>query len=93
MEVFYSAASLDPRDPNTFVALNTQNRMNFPLAYIVTCEANQLRDDGEMMEACLKTAGVPVKSDYYLGLPHYLWIFPSVTERQKFIGNLVGGRK
>jgi hypothetical protein len=54
MEVFYSAATLDPRDPNTFVALNTQNRMNFPLAYIVTCEANQLRDDGEVMEACLK---------------------------------------
>jgi versiconal hemiacetal acetate esterase len=82
MEVFYDAAGLDPKDPNTFVALNTQNHKNFPPTYIVTCEADPLRDDGKVMEECLKKADVPVKSDHYSGLPHYFWIFPSVTEGQ-----------
>ena len=90
MKVFCGAADLDPKDPNTFTTLNTRNRMNFPPAYIVTCEANLLRDDGKVIMACLKMACVRVKSDHYLGLPHYLWIFSTVTEGQKFIGNLVG---
>jgi versiconal hemiacetal acetate esterase len=93
METFYTAAGVDPKDANTFVVLNTENHKNFPPTYIVTCEADPLRDDGKVMEACLKKAGVPVKSDYYAGLPHYFWIFPSVTEGQEFVGNLIGGCK
>jgi hypothetical protein len=33
MEVFYSAAGLHPKDPNAFVALDTQNHKNFPPTY------------------------------------------------------------
>jgi versiconal hemiacetal acetate esterase len=93
METFYNAAGVDPKDPNTFVALNTENHKNFPPTYIVTCEADPLRDDGVVLEECLKKAGVPVKRDHYAGLPHYFWIFPSVTEGQQFVGNLIGGCK
>jgi versiconal hemiacetal acetate esterase len=42
-KVFYGAAGLDPKDPNTFVALNKQNHKNFPPTYIVTCEEDPLR--------------------------------------------------
>ena len=86
MDTFFNAAGVDPKDPNTFVALNKENHKNFPPTYIATCEADPLRDDGKILEECLKNAGVPVKSDYYAGLPHYFWIFPSVTEGQEFAG-------
>jgi versiconal hemiacetal acetate esterase len=93
MDFFFTAAGADPKDPNIFVALNTENHKNFPPTYIATCEADLLRDDGKVMEECLKKAGVPVKSDHYEGLPHYFWIFPGVTEGQQFVGNLIGGCK
>ena len=94
MDFFFTEAGLDdPKDPNVFVALNTENHKNFPPTYVVTCEADPLRDDGKVLELCLKKAGVPVKSDYYPGLPHYFWIFPSVPEGQQFVGNLIGGCK
>ena len=73
--------------------LPSENHKNFPPTYIAICEADPLRDDGKVMEECLKKAGVPVKSDYYEGLPHYFWIFPSVAEGQQFVGNLIGGCK
>jgi len=93
METFYTALGADPKDANTFVALNTENHKNFPPTYICTCEADPLRDDGKVMEEALKKAGVPVKSDFYPGLPHYFWIFPSIPEGQQFVGNLIGGCK
>jgi hypothetical protein len=63
MEVFYGAAGLDPKDPNTFVALNKQNHKNFPPTCIVTCEADSPRGRWKVMKACLKKAGVPARSD------------------------------
>lgn len=93
MKTFLNAAAVDPKDASLFVALNKENHKNFPPTYIVTCEADPLRDDGIVMEDCLKKAGVPVKRDNYAGLPHYFWIFPSVPEGQQFVGNLIGGCK
>ena len=70
-----------------------QNSMNLPPAYIVTCEANPLRDDGKVIKTCLEMACAPVKSDHYLGLPYYPLDLSECDRRAKFIGNLVGGRK
>ena len=91
MAFFHEQVAVDPKDANIFVVLNEANHGNFPPTYIVTCEADPLRDDGKVLEVCLKKAGVKVKSDYYEGLPHYFWIFPSVKEGKEFVGNLVEG--
>jgi versiconal hemiacetal acetate esterase len=93
MKIFLDAVGVDPKDANTLAALNKGNHKDFPPTYIVTCEADPLRDDGIIMEGCLKKAGVPVKRDNYADLPHYFWIFPSVTEGKEFVGNPIGGCK
>jgi len=43
------------------------------------------------MEYALNKAGVKVKSDYYEGYPHYFWTFPSISDGQKFIQNMIAG--
>ncbi len=93
MEIFYEHAAVDPKDPDTFTALATDNHKNFPPVYFASCEKDPLRDDAYVMEAALKKAGVPTKHDHYKGMPHYFWIFPSVPEGQQFVGNLIGGVK
>jgi versiconal hemiacetal acetate esterase len=55
------------------------------------CEFDPLRDDGKIMEHVLKKAGIKVKSDYYKGYPHYFWIFPSISDGQKFVQNVITG--
>ncbi|KAK5712621.1 hypothetical protein LTR17_017874 [Elasticomyces elasticus] len=90
MKIFYEHAGVDAKDPDTFVALS-DNLKDFPPTYIATCEFDPLRDDGFVLEAALKEAGVPTKHDHYPGFPHYFWIFPSVPESQQFVGQLLGG--
>jgi versiconal hemiacetal acetate esterase len=93
MRIFYEHAGVDPKDPDTFVALDKDNHKNFPPVYFAACERDPLRDDSMVMEAALKKAGVPTKLDLYRDLPHYFWIFASVPEGQQFIANLIGGVK
>lgn len=93
MQIFYDNLGAQADDPNTFVALDTDNHKNYPPVYMVACEKDPLRDDAYVMEACLKKAGVPTKLDYYAGLPHYFWIFPTLPEGKEYVGNLIGGVK
>lgn len=51
-----------------------------------------MRDDGVVLEAALKHAGVAVKRDHYMGLPHYFWFFPQLGEKtQDFLENVAEG--
>ena len=93
MDTFYKHAGVDPKDPDTFVALDTENHKNFPPVYFAACERDPLRDDSIVFEAALKKAGVPTKLDFYKDLPHYFWIFPAIPEGQQFVANLIGGVK
>lgn len=93
MEQFYEYTGLDPKDPNAFVALASDNHKNFPPTYFVSCGKDPLRDDAFVMEAALKKAGVPTKHDTYARLPHAFWAHPAVQEGQLFVGNLIGGIK
>ncbi|KAH7378188.1 carboxylesterase [Cadophora sp. MPI-SDFR-AT-0126] len=90
MEIFYREAQVDPEDSNTFTALATDNHENFPPTYFASCEFDPLRDDAYVMEAALKSKGVPTKHNHYKGMPHYFWVFP-LPEREQFIDDLVEG--
>jgi versiconal hemiacetal acetate esterase len=93
MAIFYEHAGVDPKDPDTFVALDTENHKNFPPVYFAVCERDPLRDDGIIMEELLRKAGVKTKLDRYNSLPHYFWIFPQIPEGKDYVSNLVGGVK
>ena len=85
-----SSASAKRLGPDTFVALS-ENLKSFPPTYLTSCEFDPLRDDSKVIESALKEVGVPTKHDYYAGMPHYFWIFPSVPESQQYICNLLAG--
>ncbi|TKA82987.1 hypothetical protein B0A55_04668 [Friedmanniomyces simplex] len=76
--IFFHAAGVSPAVASAFTALATPNHAKFPPMYLTACEFDPLRDDAYVMKACLKEAGVPTKLNYYEGLPHYFWIFPSL---------------
>lgn len=87
---FLDSINSDPKDPIQFPALS-KSHSSYPPTYIATCGLDPLRDDGKVLELALKEAGVKVKRDHYEGYPHYFWIFPSITEGQKFVQNLLAG--
>ena len=91
MDDFFKHAGAKPDDKSMWPLLTPETHKDYPATYIVTCGADPLRDDGVVMEAALKKAGVPVKRDHYEGLPHYFWIYPQIPQGQQFVGNLIGG--
>jgi versiconal hemiacetal acetate esterase len=90
MHVFFEAAGVDYHDERMFVTLS-KNLAEFPPTYIFTCGKDPLRDDGKVLEAMLKKAGVDTKSDFYPGLPHLFWIFPGIKRSEEFSANVVKG--
>lgn len=91
MDIFLEHLGGEKSDPNLWTIHATDNHKNFPPTYITTCEFDPLRDDGTILEAALKEAGVKTKLNHYKGLPHYFWIFPGIPEAQQYIGDLMGG--
>jgi len=92
MRIFFEAAGADYHDERTFVTLS-KNLAEFPRTYICTCGKDPLRDDGKVLEAMLKKAGVETKSDFYPGFPHNFWIFPGIKSSADFLENVVQGAR
>ena len=90
MQIFYREVGADPKDASLFAILS-QNLKDFPPTYLTCCEFDPLRDDAYIIQEALEEAGVKTKLDYYEGMPHYFWIFPSVPESQQYVGNLLAG--
>jgi len=90
MHVFASAVGASPHDVGTYPSL-TKHAKDFPPTYITVCGKDPLRDDGVVMEALLRDAGVKTKLTRWEGFPHYFWIFPSIPSGQKFMADLIAG--
>lgn len=65
----------------------------FPRTYITNTDKEALRDDGTVLEAALRDAGVAVKRDNMPALPHYFWRFPIEKAGARFREILVEGTK
>lgn len=63
----------------------------FPPTYIVTSGSDASRDDGTVLEACLKDAGVRVKRENIDGLAHYFWVFNLQKANERFWTGLTQG--
>ncbi|OMP88155.1 AB hydrolase superfamily protein B1A11.02 [Diplodia seriata] len=88
------AAERSPEDPLLAVKFTYEEETlrKFPRTYIATAGKDLMRDDGVVLEAALRDAGVPVKRAHYEGLPHYFWFFPQLGEKTMgFVEDLVGG--
>ncbi|OJD37755.1 sterigmatocystin biosynthesis lipase esterase stci [Diplodia corticola] len=93
-EVLDIAAERSPEDPLLAVKFTYEEETlkKFPRTYIATAGKDLMRDDGVVLEAALKEAGVPVKRRNYEGLPHYFWFFPQLGEKtMRFIEELAEG--
>lgn len=91
VQVFLEYAGLTKDDHGYLVGPDTESHKVFPPTYIATCEFDPLRDDGIVLEKCLKKAGIPTKYDHYDGLPHAFWMFPNLPETKVFTENLLKG--
>lgn len=79
-------------DPSWFpISMGSDAMKHFPPTYIINTDKEVMRDDGKVLEHELKDAGVPVKRDVMMGLPHYFWIFPLEKAGASFRSKLVGG--
>ena len=63
----------------------------FPPVYITNSDGEACRDDGAVLAAELKDAGVVVKRDNMLALPHYYWCFPVQKAGGIFRQTLIDG--
>jgi versiconal hemiacetal acetate esterase len=61
---FFDAVDCNPHNEKMLVTLS-KNLAEFPPTYICTCYKDPLRDDGRVLEAMLKKAGVKTKSDHF----------------------------
>ncbi|MES2488258.1 MAG: alpha/beta hydrolase [Pseudomonadota bacterium] len=59
----------DPRDPLAS-PIHAANLRDLPPAFIVTADCDLLRDDGPRYAEKLRAAGVPVRYENYLDMPH-----------------------
>jgi versiconal hemiacetal acetate esterase len=84
------AIDANPEDSLMFTILS-KNHAYFPPTYISTCGAGPLRNDGVIMIAALKKAGVATKYKNYPGMPLAFWTFPQLESSSKFLKDTVQG--
>jgi versiconal hemiacetal acetate esterase len=90
----YEYRDIEP--PKTDIALfpaagGAEGVKGFPPTYIITSDNDASRDDGTVLEACLKDAGVKVKRNNVKGVAHYFWVFDLPTLNASFWESLTAG--
>lgn len=89
MSEFFRWVHATPDDTSSFMLLDDKIFSKFPPVYISTAECDPLRDDGKILAAALKDAGVSVREDFYQGMPHCFWFFNTLPEWSALIENTV----
>ncbi|KAF4771277.1 hypothetical protein N7455_011937 [Penicillium solitum] len=89
MSQFLQQVRATPEDASSFMLLDDTVLGKFPPVYISTAECDPLRDDGKVLAAALKDAGVSVQEDLYNGMPHCFWFFNTLPEWSVFSHNTV----
>lgn len=89
MDRFFRYANLDADKSDAFILLHKDDFRQFPPVYVATASCDPLRDDGKILAAALRNAGVEVRECEYQGLPHGFWYFNSLPEWPTFIQDTV----
>lgn len=89
MSQFLQYVGASPEDFNSFMMLDDTVFSKFPPVYVSTAECDPLQDDGRILAAVLKDAGVSVREEFYQGMPHCFWFFNTLHEWSVFIKNTV----
>ena len=92
----YAHRDLEPpnTDFNLFPAAGGPAHLKgFPPTYIITSDNDASRDDGTVLEAVLKDAGVRVRRDNIMGFAHYFWTFDVPQANANFWSKLCSGMK
>lgn len=89
MSQFLQHVGATPKDVSSFMMLDDTVFSKFPPVCISTAECDPLRDDGTILVAALKDAGVSIRENVYQGMPHCFWFFNTLPEWSVFIKNTV----
>lgn len=65
----------------------------FPRTWVITSGNDASRDDGTVLEAVLRDAGVSVKRENVDGLAHYFWVFNLPKANERFWDSMTGAIK
>lgn len=91
MDWFWEAyAPGDLGDHPEVSVLRAENLAEHPPAFILTCEYDVLRDQGEQYAAQLAAAGVEVTAHRALGMVHSFWRQPDVFDASRSAVTFVG---
>ncbi|KAJ5811729.1 hypothetical protein N7474_008030 [Penicillium riverlandense] len=93
MTQFLQLVRATPEDSSSFILLDDTVLGNFPPVYVSTAECDPLRDDGKVLAAALKDAGVSVHEVLYKGMPHCFWFFNTLPEWSAFSQDTVSAIK
>lgn len=72
-------------------SMGVEGVREFPPTWILDAERDCMRDDGRVLQAEMEEAGLRVKREVVLGMPHYYWTFPLKTACEDFRNRVVGG--
>ncbi len=78
----YMNSDADRTNPHLSPAC-AKSLARLPSAYVMTCEVDPLRDEGEAYADALRKAGVTVKSKRYAGVCHGFLMMPGVIDAAK----------
>lgn len=78
----YMTADSDRTNPY-FSPACAKSLAGLPPAYVMTCEVDPLRDEGEAYAEALRKAGVAVKAKRYAGVCHGFAMMPGVVDAAK----------
>jgi acetyl esterase/lipase len=89
MGSFFRCANMDACNSDGFNLWHIEDFHPFPRVYAAAASCDPLRDNGRILAAAMKEAGVAVREKQYHRVPHCFWFFNSLPQWQAFIEDVV----